>query len=192
MPQSLKATQQTRLPGSMRKNVDYLFLNYRHGVTFLCNRMTQSMRRDTVFKYQATHTWLRHLSSSVWFKATVPYQAITKGCSRIILGGAASAFLSCGGRVFCWQYVRRVGGKLSWGQGVFDPYWGRLIKALTCPGGRGALTVYVSRGWRGLKKNVAYPPQDNFWNSRKRYSNRTDFHTIPCSYELLSQSDIAM
>ena len=31
-------------------------------------------------------------------------------------------------------------------QGVFDPYWGGLIKALTCPGDRGALTPCVSWG----------------------------------------------
>ena len=30
-------------------------------------------------------------------------------------GGGANTFLSCGGRVFCWQCVRGVGSNLSWG-----------------------------------------------------------------------------
>ena len=58
------------------------------------------------------------------------------------------------------------GGNLSWGsRSIWSIVGQGLIEALTCPEGRGALTPCVSWGWRGLKKNAAHPPKDNFWNS---------------------------
>ena len=52
------------------------------------------------------------------------------------------------------------------GQGVFDPWWGRLIKALTCPGGRGGSDSMCVLGVEGSEKK--WPPRDNFWNSPKQ------------------------
>ena len=79
---------------------------------------------------------------------------------------------------------RGVGVTCPGDQGIFDPYWGGLIKALTCPGGRGALTPCVSWGWRGLKKNVA-PPEDNFWNSPKVKATLGNGHskTLPQCFD---------
>ena len=81
----------------------------------------------------------------------------TLGLFQKLSWGGADTFLSCGGRVFCWQCVRGVGSNLSWGSRHIWSIVGGVIKALTCPGGRGALTPCVSWGWRGLKKNVAPP-----------------------------------
>ena len=43
------------------------------------------------------------------------------------------------------------------GQGVFDPYWGRLIKALTCPGGRGGSDSMCVLGVGGSEKKMCPP-----------------------------------
>ena len=51
------------------------------------------------------------------------------------------------------------------GQGIFDPWWGGLIKALTCPGHRGALTPMCVLRMKAYEKKCI--PQDNFWNSPK-------------------------
>ena len=112
--------------------------------------------------YLTTQTWTLSLATNTTKKTHLKLQLPAKGCSgNYPWGGAANTFLSGGGRVFCWQCVRGVGGgevTCPGGQGVFDPKWGGLIKALACPGGREALTPCVSWGWRGLKKKCGPPP----------------------------------
>ena len=58
-----------------------------------------------------------------------------------------------------------------------DPF-----KALTCPGGRGALTPCVSWGWRGLKKKSA-PPRIISGTALTQCISNTemDFFSLRCS-----------
>ena len=118
-------------------------------------------------------SWLLTTQWRVLFKVTVQvilHKSLqcVRSVPEIILGGgwAAGTFLSCrGGRVFCWQRFRGV-GNLSWGSRCIWSIVGQgLIKALTCPEGRRALTPCVSWRWRGLKTNAAHSPEGSFWNS---------------------------
>ena len=63
------------------------------------------------------------------------------------------------------------GGNCPGGQGVYLIHsGGGLIKALTCPGGRGGSDSMFVLGMEGSEKNCAPPMQDNFWNSPKAES----------------------
>ena len=76
-----------------------------------------------------------------------------KGCSRNYPGGPQALFCPVGGGCL-FTCLRGGGVNLSWGS---RRIWS--IVGWGCPEGQGALTLCASWGWRGLKKNVAPPPQ---------------------------------
>ena len=88
------------------------------------------------------------------------YHLLLRAVPEIILrGGATGTFWSCGGEGVLLTRCPRGGGvTCPGGQSIFDPEWGGLIKALTCPGGHGGLWLHVCPGAGGVWKKMRPPP----------------------------------